>query len=79
MPTPQPMTFEFVKAAAAADLAAVAELFVNASEAVARGDVGQIANVATKVPGWAQMLVLRHEARMDELRESETLQQKTSG
>lgn len=67
-----PMTFEHAKAMAAADLAAVAELFVNASEAVSAGDLGQLEITCDKMTNWREMLMIRHFARMEELRETGT-------
>lgn len=47
---------------------AVAELFVNAGEAVGKGDLGQMDVLLEKMSGWRQMLMLRHAVRMEELR-----------
>lgn len=70
---PEPSPFETAKRRAEADLMAVAELFVNAAEAVAAGDMGRMDYVAEKMPVWHQMLVIRHASRMDDLRAQDAL------
>lgn len=64
--------FETAKRAAEADLMAVAELFVNAGEAVGNGDLGRMDTVIERMPTWLQMLAIRHATRMDALRAQDT-------
>lgn len=65
---PDMTPIELAKAQGEADLLAVAELFVNAAEKLKAGDMGAMGAVCAKMSGWAQMLLIRHENRMDGLR-----------
>lgn len=63
----EPLNFDEAKAIAVADLRAVAMLFENAADAAEKGDIGQVEIVCAKMHGWQQMLLIRHEDRMDRL------------
>jgi hypothetical protein len=77
-PKPELSPFEISQRHAEADLMAVAELFVNAAEAVAKGDMGRMDTVFEKMPTWHQMLIIRHSNRMDELRAQDDAQRSIS-
>jgi hypothetical protein len=65
---PDMTPIELAKAQGEADLLSVAELLVNAAEKVKSGDADAMKVVCSKMSGWAQMLLLRHECRLDGLR-----------
>lgn len=73
---PELSPFQFAARHAEADLMAVAELFVNAGEAVGKGDMGRMDALLEKMPTWHQMLAIRHVNRMDELRELDNVKPK---
>lgn len=65
---PDMTPIELAKAQGEADLLSVAELFVNAAEKVKAGDMDAMRAVCSKMSGWAQQLLIRHEHRMEGLR-----------
>lgn len=65
----QVKSFDDVKAGTAKDFRDVAALMTEAADEIAKGDLERIEVVASNWSAWGQMLILRHDARIEELRE----------